>query len=114
MCAIIDLNVVGDVFKRNRSRAEEQFFDWLERPGARLVIGGKLWKEELRRNGNFAAWAQEGLRAGRVKEFPEDAVNEESDVVSAEGLCKSDDPHIIGLARVSRARLLYFARQRPP
>ena len=106
MCAIIDVNVVGEVFASDRPPPGEQFFDWLETPRARLVVGGKLL-EELSRNGNFAAWAREGFLGGRVRRFPDEAVEEETVAVRAKRLCRSDDAHIIALARVSRARLLY-------
>ncbi|WP_419939842.1 hypothetical protein [Candidatus Palauibacter sp.] len=106
MCAIIDANAVGEVFTADRRPPAEQFFDWLETPRGRLVVGGKL-REELSGNGNFEVWAKEGLLSGRVISFPDGAIQRETATVSASELCKSDDPHIIALARVSRARLLY-------
>ena len=104
MCAILD--VAGEVFATDRSPPAEQFFDWLETPRARLVVGGKL-REELFGNRKFEIWAKEGLLSGRVISFPDQTVERETTAVSASRLCKSDDSHVIALARVSRARLLY-------
>lgn len=106
MCVIIDLNVVGEVFAADRCPPEAQFFDWLETPRARLVVGGKLL-EELSRNGKFAIWAKEGIAGGRVRTFPRATIEKETAALSAKRACRSDDPHIVALARVSRARLLY-------
>ena len=106
MCAIIDANVAGEVFAEHRSTPAEQFFDWLQRPDARLAVGGKLL-EELSGNGNFVRWAQVGIADGRVRTFPREALESETATVCATRLCESDDAHIIALARVSQARLLY-------
>ncbi len=106
MCAIIDVNVLGEVFTPDRAPPGEQFFDWLETPRARLVVGGKLL-EELSENGKFRAWVKEGILGGRVRRFPDETVEQETSAVRAKRLCRSKDEHIIALARVSRARLLY-------
>ena len=45
MCAIVDANVVSEVFGSNLSPAGEKFFDWLNKGSGRLVVGGKLLEE---------------------------------------------------------------------
>lgn len=110
MCIIIDANRAASIFPsadRKRDPASQPIIDWLYRSkgatGA-LVYGGKL-ADELA-NVETAWRAVLALkRAGRAFEFPADAVkNEERTVAPA---CKSDDPHVIALARVSGARVLY-------
>ncbi len=46
MCAIVDANVMHEVFGSNLQSAGEQFFNWIEKGTKRLVVGGKL-REEL-------------------------------------------------------------------
>ena len=106
MCAILDANVVGEVLAADRTPPGEQFFAWLQTPKASLVIGGKL-SEELGRNEKFETWAKEGIASGRVRGFSDEDVAKETAAVAAGGQCKSNDVHIIALARLSRARLLY-------
>jgi len=45
-------------------------------------------------------------RAGSAKQIPDSLVDSEERVVEALGVCKSDDPHVIALARAARVRLL--------
>jgi len=107
MCAILDANVVGNVFGENRTSAGKQFYDWLNTPKGRLAVGGKLYKELLR-NGEFQLWVKIALRDGRVRRFTSPQVEEmERSVVEAGPPCKSNDKHVIALARVSGARILY-------
>jgi len=105
MCAILDANVVGEVFGKTRPPAGEQFFDWLQTPRARLAVGGRLY-EELANHRNFEKWAETAVADGRVRRFP----REEVKAVEAglpETQVKSDDPHVIALAQASGARILY-------
>ena len=53
MCAIVDANVVSEVFGSNLPPAGEKFFDWLNKGSGRLIVGGKLLEElenRVRRN----------------------------------------------------------------
>lgn len=65
MCAILDAGTVAEVFGEERNAPGRQFFEWLETPHARLIVGG--------RNPSLT----------------------------------SNDPHVIALADVSGARILY-------
>ena len=55
MCAILDNDVVHQVFGQNRPAAGRAFFDWIDSGGGGLVGGGRLFKE-LARNENFRRW----------------------------------------------------------
>ena len=105
MCAILDACVVGEVFGERRTPAGKQFFDWLETPRARLVVGGTLF-DELAKHRRFEKWAETAIADGRMRRFRREDID-----VAAAGLsqaqAKSDDPHVIALACVSRARILY-------
>ena len=111
MCAIIDANIRDQVFGDAQSEAGKLFLDWLLKPnGGVLALGGKL-RQELSDNGrnrNFME-AYRQLRLGnRVKEdIPDDVIDAETAAIEAQGICRSNDAHVLALARVSGARLLY-------
>ena len=106
MCAIVDANVVGEVFGPNKRPAAKGFFDWLTTSGGRLVIGGKLSKE-LYRDSNFKTWAAEAQLAGRLRVKSNSEVNAGTVQLQGGSAYSSDDPHVLALAQVSGARLLY-------
>ena len=64
MCVILDASARDDVFGKTEPSPGEQFFRWLERPSARLVLGGKL-TEELAGSNSFARWAETAIADGR-------------------------------------------------
>ena len=106
MCAIVDANVAHEVFGPSTPPAGRRFLDWLSKGRGRLVVGGKLL-EELTRSKDFTGWARELTLAGKMRMVDASEVNARTDQVRSEGACTSDDPHVIALAQVSRARLLY-------
>ena len=71
-----------------------------------MVVGGKLF-EELGRISHFQKLALEFQRAGIMRVISRESVDRRTEEIKATGLCKSNDPHIIALAQVSRARLLF-------
>ena len=106
MCAILDNNVVHEVFGSNRPPAGVKFFNWINSGPGHLVVGGKLL-EELSKNHNFRKWLQQAFSSGRASnpgdERVEDVIN---DLIKAAS-CESNDHHVIALAQLSNARLLY-------
>jgi len=106
MCAILDANCLNEVFgDGNRPEAGKKFYEWLESHG-KLVIGGKL-KKELGKSRRFAMWNRQAILAGRVKSVNDISVIEKTEQLVTEKSCQSDDQHIIALAQLSKARLLY-------
>ena len=106
MCAIVDANVAFELFERDRPPAGERFFDWLSSPRGQLVVGGKL-REELGQDRRFVQWLRSGLRNGRARSVTDEAVDDHVTELRREGVCKSDDLHVLALALASGARLLY-------
>ena len=106
MCEILDANVIHQVFRSDRPPADAEFFKWLNAGRGSLVVGGKLL-QELSKNGNFSQWLQQARLAGRVKSFNDAEVNDRTEKLKQEGLCRSNDEHVIALAQISKARLLY-------
>ena len=105
MCAILDANVVPDVFTSDQLTAGKEFFKWINSGIGRLVVGGKLLEELNRTSGRV--WARRALNRGLIRRVSESKVKERTEKLQNEGVCRSDDPHVIALAQVSGARLLY-------
>ena len=106
MCAIVDANVAHEVFGSDRPPAGERFFAWLSGPRGQLVVGGKL-RVELARDRRFVQWLRTALRNGRARSVADEAVQGHAEQLRREGVCESNDPHVVALALVSGARLLY-------
>ena len=104
MCTILDASARDDVFsENNRPEVGVLFFDWIGGGGGRLVIGGKL-RNELNQSPKFANWASVAATAGWIMDVDDSKVEAEACSLSS---LKSNDAHVIALARISRARLLY-------
>jgi len=106
MCAIIDANVASDVFDPNGTEAGRRFFQWISSGVGVMVIGGKL-REELFRISSVQTWAQEAIRSGRVRIESGEKVNARTAGIENKGSHSSDDAHVLALAQISGARLLY-------
>jgi hypothetical protein len=106
MCAILDTAVVHEVFSRCRPDAGEGFRRWIDSGRGQLVIGGRL-REELVRYNAFRPWLVEALRAGRATSLNDAEVEKRETRLRQSGVCESNDQHIIALAQLSNARLLY-------
>ncbi len=107
MCAIVDANVASEVFGTNPSEAGMKFFLWIDsNPNGRLAVGGKLL-EELNRVLGFQQWAREAVLSGKVRSINKGQVDKREEDLKKESVCSSNDHHIIALAQVSGARLLY-------
>ena len=110
MCAIVDANARDQVFGDAQSEAGKFFLDWLLKPkGGTLVLGGKLRSElsDGGRNRNFMRVYGQLRLDGRVKDIPDGDVETETAALEAVRICRSDDAHVLALARLSGARLLY-------
>jgi hypothetical protein len=108
MCLIVDNNVVARVFDGLDDPDFGELFHCLFQSGSppvRIVYGGKLRREYLR-SGKVQKLLVVLDRAGRARAVPDTDVDREEETVHASGLCISDDPHVIALARVGGVRVL--------
>ena len=105
MCAIGDVNVSHEIFGDNRPEAGEKFFKWLDSGSLRLVVSRKLLAEL--NYGKAQQWIQQAILAGRVRQETTVKVDEREEKLIEEGRCHSNDTHVIALAQISGARLLY-------
>lgn len=117
MCAIIDNSARDEVFGSAPTQRAKEFLQWLNQGGTKLALGGRL-RQELAGGGDqrgaesFRKWLRTAGRTGLVFEpegdvdtqtvFLESAVDERG-----QKLCRSNDYHVLALARVSGARLLF-------
>ncbi len=108
MCLIVDVNVAKNVFLVD----DDPDFKYVhERVFATsgmkvtLVYGGKLL-DEYRRMPNVYRLLLELDRAGKTRKVSDADVNAECVTLEKADLCRSNDHHIIALARVGKVRLL--------
>ena len=106
MCAIVDADVRDQVFGDARSDAGAFFFKWLNERGGKLIVGGRLL-QELSGLQKFQIWLQGALLAGRAERIDDISVNAKTEEVERSGICRSNDDHIIALAIIGGARLLF-------
>ncbi len=108
MCAIVDNNMRDRFFGAPIDPALQPLWNWIADRKGVLVVGGKL-RTELYGSSNARRVIQEWIRTKRAKDTEDNnpgKVGAETHSIADNGLCKSNDPHAIALARVSGARLL--------
>lgn len=105
MCLVIDANRAGVFFGQPGSEAAAPIWAWLRKDGV-LVYGGRL-AAELAKVAVAGKLLLELNRAGRaILEDTAKVEAAESEIRKA-GSFESNDPHVLALARVSSARVLY-------
>ena len=105
MCVIIDANAAHQVFGDSKTEAGEFLLRRLS-PRIKLAVGGELL-DELERIGGFSRWLRAARRTGHARLVSDDEVNSEADALRAQDACQSNDHHVLALANVSGARLLF-------
>jgi len=85
---------------------EGRLSTWVVHRHGRLIVGGKL-ERELRRNRDFRKWIQGLLLSGRAKQLNDSSVDDLTAKLVRDKACVSNDAHVIALAQLSGARLLY-------
>lgn len=105
MSLIIDANCAGDALSGRPSADFVPIVDALLKGVAKLVVGGKL-KQEYQRHGPTWRYLRILDQAGRARFVDDSAVDAEEERLVGAFQLRSDDPHVLALARVSGARLL--------
>jgi hypothetical protein len=117
MCAIIDNSARDEVFGLEPSQRAKEFLKWLHQGGTKLALGGRLTSELTGDDDHpgarsFRQWLRNARLFGLVFE-PDGDVEGQTEILKnsvdqqGQRLCKSNDPHVLALARVSGARLLF-------
>lgn len=107
MCAIVDANVASEVFGEDPPPAAAEFLEWLSDGRGVLVVGGRLYDELDGHSPDFRLWASQAILARQIRIVNENEVNDREQQIRSTGTHRSDDPHVLALAQVSGARLLY-------
>lgn len=107
-CAILDADCAAEVFGRDTSEAGEEFRRWVIGGRGRLVYGAGL-REELNELSGFTQWA--ASRPPNLRYCGGSALKvAKADLDSQRlpnGPIRSNDTHVLAIAKVSGARLLY-------
>ena len=101
MCLIVDVNVAHSLISPDNDSIP--VLDWINKGGI-VVSGGKL-QRELAKHNDVRRFLRILSQKGTLR--TEKAQNIVRETREIRDRCVSDDPHIIGLARVSGARLLF-------
>lgn len=115
MCIIIDANVAHKFGNPNKNKplhasAKPVLKRLLDAAGLKLALGGKLTKE-LFRLAVMRELVNELDNLGQTRKYDYKAVNKQTKILICNGSCRSNDHHVIALAQISRARLLYSEDQ---
>jgi hypothetical protein len=105
VCLIVDANLASVVFASPPQPDFVPVLDWLMRKDGCVVYGGRL-AAELARLQTASRYLRALRQAGKARLVPGHVVTTEQEAVVGTGLCRSNDPHVIALARVSGARTL--------
>lgn len=107
MCAIIDINAAAQALGGTPSDAARKFLDSIESKKMKLVIGGAKYNEEIKKNYRIISYFRMGRLRGYVRLVNDEKVDLAAATMIRNNCCVSNDEHIIALAQVSGARLLY-------
>ena len=109
MCAVVDVNNCYKIFGNleQRTPAGSYFFNWLEGASGRLILGGTKFNSEIDKVGHYIVWLKTAMRTGHAHKVNDHLVDAAAQELEAGDECKSDDHHLIALAKVGGARLLF-------
>ena len=108
MCAIVDANVGHEVFDPNRqTEAGKLFYDWLMHPNGGVIVAGGNLLRELNRSESFRRFFGERLLANRARQIPDGPLARAESEIRSQQVHNSNDEHVLALAQVSGARLLF-------
>ena len=105
MCAVLDANIAGELFATEPKPIADRFFQWMK-SGGRLVVGGRQWVE-LVENRRARAWLLPAITKGQVRKLNTAAVDSRTKQLSTHPDLRSNDPHVLAVALLGEARLLY-------
>ena len=108
MCIIVDTNKLGAFLADPTDEDSRPIRKWLDRGAGSIVYStdGKFAQEiQGRIKTRLAVYA----RAGRAKLIPGSRFADDERNLKAHANLRSDDPHVLALARAAGVRLLYTA-----
>lgn len=109
MCIVIDVNVIPCVFDtENKEHCQyKPVFNWVIEGKGKLVIGGTTFLEELEKLSKYLKLLQLLNTAKKVVYVNNDLIDKERDRIRNQVTdADFDDPHLIGLLKVSKCKLI--------
>lgn len=105
MCLIVDTNCAAKMF----SDAEEAkpIQAWLLKSRSAIAIGGTVMANEYKLMHKFLSLLATLDSGGKIRRYEDVVVDREVESLEKLKICCSNDTHIVVLARVSGARVLY-------
>jgi hypothetical protein len=103
MCVIIDANIIGLVFSSPPQPDYIPLVKWLFSGDGVLVTGG-LNEEEITRCKAVRTTITNLKQAGKAFYVNIAEINNECELLKSK--CRSNDPHVLALAKISKARTL--------
>ena len=107
MCAIVDASAAHQILTDSPSDAGRELFNWIGKGYRRLVVGGRLTDELKICGRGVEPLIYELIQSGNARSLPSDKVTEREQEIQRDPGIRSDDPHVIALAQLSGARLLF-------
>ena len=108
MCIIVDANKLGAFLADPPDEDSRPIHKWLDRDAGSIVYStGGRFAQEIQ--GRVKAKLADYVRAGRAKLIPGNLFAGDARNLNARADLRSDDPHVLALARAAGVRLLYTA-----
>ena len=108
MCIIVDTNRLGAFLADPPDDDSRPIHKWLDRGVGSIVYStGGRFAQEIQ--GRVKARLANYVRAGRAKLIPGSRFADDERDLKASPDLRSDDPHVLALARAAGVRLLYTA-----
>jgi PIN domain len=105
MCIIIDANQATNFFQTPPKSDFEPIWEWVTKKDGCIVFGGKL-SEELTIIGSASRLLRVLYEAGKAIKIDNSLIDKEETIIKRLKICKSNDTHVIALARASGARII--------
>ena len=107
MCIIVDADRMSIFLADPEHSDAAPIHTWLRRGRGKLVYStGDKFRCELRGRATKERLAAL-VQAGQARFLPPSSVEEQERQLKAEGVCRSNDRHVLALARASGTRLLF-------
>ena len=108
MCIIVDANKLGGFLGEPPHDEAAPIRKWLERhSGSGVIVYSNGGKFACELGGKAEKKLRTYVQAGKARLEPADRFEDDEEFLRKSGLLRSDDPHVLALARTSGARLLY-------
>lgn len=105
MCLIIDANVIAEVLQKEPKDEYLPVKSAMVQRKAVGIYGGKL-RREYEKVAKLRQLILEYDRQGMLRRVGDAEVDKATNVFAKDRRLKSDDPHVLGLAKVANVRLL--------